>query len=112
MYISVTKKVGALDAWAHERVSEFFFFEHSEIGQGGGFSFGWLQTWPDYVYLYNTIDSHFVFTSWEKKPCMVGERGGLKSGDDEEGSMGGEAEYPYLLQFREHFVVCTYVLCA
>lgn len=37
MYISVTKKVGALDAWAHGRVSlNYFFFEHSEIGQGGG----------------------------------------------------------------------------
>lgn len=80
MYISVTKKVGALDAWAHERVfSESFFFEHSEIGQARG-AFLLADFRLDRItYTYNTIDSHFVFTSWEKKSGMVGERGGLKS---------------------------------
>lgn len=118
MYISVTKKVGALDAWAHERVSlNFFSLSIPKLDKEGGFSFGWLQTWPDYVYLYNTIDSHFVFTSWEKKSCMVGERGGLKSGDDEEGSMGGKGWVSVPFAVSGTFccmylcVMCINILC-
>ncbi len=41
MYISVTKKVGALDAWAHERVSlNFFSLSIPKLDKEGGFSFG------------------------------------------------------------------------